>query len=206
MRKTAELLLVGLTAALILSLAISSASANKLSISNRNIRAVWTPMRFVGGGNTVSCNVTLEGSFHSATIAKARGALIGHISRGSLNNCTGGSATILSATLPWHVQYESFAGTLPDINTVRILFIGASFQFQPAGSLTCLMRTSTTEPTGAIAFLEQERVIAFTINPLLEIRLTGQGGLCAFSGGAHLEGIGVLTLLGNTTAISIRLI
>jgi hypothetical protein len=208
MRKTSKLLLVGLTAALLLSLAVSSASANRLSISNRNIRAVWTPLRFIAGTNTWSCNFTLEGSFHSATIAKVANALIGFISRGSVGPCSAGSATILTATLPWHVQYESFAGRLPTITRVNLLLIGLSWQIQPSGSLVCLLRTEAGHPFRGEAELEPAsgRITGLRAEPGRGIPLTGSGGFCAFAGEGHFEGTGVVTLLGNTTSVSIRLI
>lgn len=151
-----KLITVGLVAALLMALAAGSASASRLSISHGNLwRAVFRPLQFRSSGATAaSCEVTLEGSFHTTTIAKVANSLIGLITRAAVGACTAGAATVLTATLPWHVQYSSFTGSLPSITGVRILLIGASFQIRDAifGS-TCLTRTTAATPAAGIAEL-----------------------------------------------------
>src|SRR5215213_7620345 len=168
MRTRSKLILAGLTAAILLSFAVGSASANRLSISTRNVRVVWSNLQLEGGGSRIICPVTLEGSFHSSTITKTAGLLIGHISRasviGSTPPCTGGHATVLRETLPWHVTYESFAGTLPRPSRINIQLIGASFQVdQPT---TCLARTTTTSPAkGSVEVEANGLVIGLSPDP-----------------------------------------
>jgi hypothetical protein len=121
------------TAAFFAALA-ASASARNFSLTNRNIRVVWEaarPIEFlVGGlGTTVRCRVTLEGSFHCATFAKIAEALVGYISRATIEQETcrepmGTKAEITQTSLPWHLRYVSFSGTLPRVNP-RIKFMGA---------------------------------------------------------------------------------
>jgi hypothetical protein len=205
MRKSSKLLFAGLTAAIVLSMAVASASANRLVVNEKSYRIVWSPLRFIAGGNTVSCNVTLEGSFHSATIRKVERALIGHVTRASVNTCTGGSATVLNATLPWHVQYNGFTGTLPRITGVLLKLVGASFQVQPSGSLACLAATTEERPAKGIAGVEAGTVTELTAEAAAEIPLRGGGGLCAFAGGGHFEGTGTVTKLGGGS-LTIKLI
>jgi len=153
MRTRSTLAIVGLAAALVMALAVGSASANHLSLSHGNLnRAIWNPLEFRGGFGTVKCPVTLEQSFHSVTISKVVGALIGYVTGATVGTCTQGSATVLTATLPWHIQYGGFLGSLPRFTGVKELLIGASFQIrEPVFGVTCLARSTTTNPSVGIA-------------------------------------------------------
>jgi hypothetical protein len=106
-----------LASALLLAAAASSATARSLSVSNQNIRVTWSSLEFVSGV-TLRCRVTLEGSLHSRTITKRLGTLIGAITRATFDerNCTNGTLRPRTETLPWHITYEGFTGTLPQHN------------------------------------------------------------------------------------------
>ena len=84
MRTHSKLHILALAATFLVSLGVTSASASRLSVSNRNFRAVWSLLTLSTAGTQITCPVTLEGSFHSATLAKRAGALIAHISRASV--------------------------------------------------------------------------------------------------------------------------
>lgn len=160
MQSRTKLVVAAASAALVMALAVGAASANRLSISHGNLwRGVFRPLRFQSGGLTAaSCNVTLEGSFHSATIRKIERLLMGHITRALIGPCDSGSATILMEALPWHVQYAGFHGRLPIIEGgFDIDIIGLSIQIRDAifGSI-CLARSTEAEPAGAIAEPEAE--------------------------------------------------
>jgi hypothetical protein len=214
MRNRSKLLLSALTAAFVLSMAVGSASANRLSLSAQDFDARWSSLIFTSdAGSSLTCPVTLQGSFHSRTIAKVPNALIGFVSRASVRgqnsagNCTGGTATVLTATLPWHITYRSFTGTLPNITGVNILLVNASFQIQPAGSLTCLARTTTTNPAIGTVNVSGGRATSLTAEENAGIPLTGAGGFCAFGGQGHFTGTTAsLTRLGSTTSITVTLI
>lgn len=152
MRNRTKLIFTGLTAALLMSLAVSVASANSLSTSEPKFKAVWGQLRFVeeGGGTLVECPVTLEGSFHSSTIAKVPGSLIGHVSRAVKGACGTEQATILTATLPWHVTYQGIRGTLPNPEGIRVLLLGASFRLRIFGFIFCLSVTTAESPSNGI--------------------------------------------------------
>jgi hypothetical protein len=136
MRPRSTLILAGLTATLLLGLAVSSASANRLSVTNTRFRITWREIEFhdLPESFRVLCPLTLEGSFHSATVRKVRGALIGAITRGIVNGsqppCTGGRATVLQETLPWHLTYEDFRGALPAINAIDLLLRRYAFRVE----------------------------------------------------------------------------
>jgi len=182
--------MVGLGAALLLALATSGAAARSFGLSDNTYRAQWAALRFIAGGRTVTCPVTLEGSFHSRTIAKVANSLIGYVTRAIVTNaaCTNGSATVLTATLPWHVTYRSFAGTLPNIERISINLINASFQVQPRESVACLARTSTANPAVGFISLAGGTATSLTAEEGAEIPLTGAFGLCAFGGAGHFGG------------------
>jgi hypothetical protein len=209
MIRSSKLLLTGLTAALLLAAMVSSASANRLSVSNQAFRVVFTPLTFQSseeGGVQVRCNVTLEGSFHTRTIVKTANSLIGHISRASLNSCSGGTATILQASLPWHVQYRSFTGTLPNITGVVLGLVGAAFLLDTALA-DCLYQSTAASPAVGTVNISSGRATTLTASERFAIPIrTSLSVGCAFAQNGFFTGSGTVTLLGNTTVISVTLI
>jgi hypothetical protein len=150
MIRQSRILLALVGATVVLGALVGNASANRLSSSSSTIRAVFNPMTFSGAGFVnVNCPVTLEGSLHSRTIVKTVGSLIGYINRASLAlaSCTGGTATINQASLPWHVRYAGFTGTLPNITAINTNIVGASFEVRDPGlGVTCNYTTSAASP------------------------------------------------------------
>jgi hypothetical protein len=205
-----KLTLAGLAATLLMGFAVTTANANHLSVSNQFFRIVWNPLTFVGeGGTTIKCPATLEGSFHERTIAKTIGRLVGYVSRaifGSGAACQGGSFTVLTATLPWHVTYEGFSGRLPAITSVRLLLRRVAF-VEEVFSVRCLYKENGTsqaagellvEAGGNAKELTADRTITL---PLFE----GSTLFCPTNTG--FEGTGEVTLLGSsTTRIRVTLI
>jgi hypothetical protein len=137
-----KLLLSGLTAAVALCALTATASASRLSFSSRTFRLVWTPMKFaVGFGElTIQCNVTLEGSLHSATFVKVERSLLGYVTRASVTECP---LSALTATLPWKVVYYRFSGRLPNITEINISFVGVRLRVNEFG---CLAFSTEAEP------------------------------------------------------------
>lgn len=217
MRTRSKLILAALTATILLGLAVSSASATRLSILNfeRGFRIAFTSLELSNnvGLATVRCPVTLEGTFHRRSITKTSGLLIGYITRaivrGNLaaGECTGGRASI-AVSLPWHVRFASFTGTLPSITAIRVQIVGARFTVEPLGSgLACNSRTTEREPAfGTFAtrsvggLLELERATASG-----EIALEG-AGLCVFGRGIFAGTTTSVTILGGTTRLAVSLI
>jgi hypothetical protein len=152
MHKRSQLLLVVLGAAAVMAAAVSTASATRLASNSNTIRSTWAAMEFIAEGvTTVRCPVTLEGTLHSRTISKVAGQLIGFIKVATVAeaSCQNGKARVLSEKLPWHVRYESFGGTLPNISSINTQVIGAAFLVQTrvfGVEVSCLYTTSTTEP------------------------------------------------------------
>lgn len=143
-----------LSALLTMSVCVASAPARQFTTSNQQFRAIWTPLAFtaLGGFIQVRCNVTLRGSFHYRTSSKTRGALAGYITSAALTRpCSGGEAWILNGTeratntLPWHISYDSFTGTLPRIRTLRTAVIGGSFLLLALGN-GCRYQSTAASP------------------------------------------------------------
>jgi hypothetical protein len=207
MSKAGRRLLTGAAAALLLALAVGSASATRLSINEPNIRLVWSSLEFRNSmiERVVRCQVTLEGSFHSKTILKIREALIGHLTRANIAACAGGDASVLTETLPWHITYESFAGTLPTITRLSILIVGAGFRIRYGtveGSNICLARTRVERHAGGWFNVTRPenflKLRTFTMDPSRTIPLINDPSFgCSFTT-LSLEGTAQVYELGTT--------
>jgi hypothetical protein len=165
----------------------------------------------------VACPVTIEGSYHSATIRKVRGALIGVITRAVINGnnppCEGGRATILQETLPWHITYDEFMGMLPNINRFSSDVRGIAVRFAVVilgFSNICLYKDQgrPEENVAQLVFRDIETGEVYLRNfwSGYFISLTAGGGsLCprrlAFSGEANVYVLG-----SSTTRITLTLI
>jgi hypothetical protein len=193
-------------ATVLLASAVGTATAGRLSISNQRFRVTWTALTFSEPelGVRITCPVTLEGSFHSATIPKRERLLIGAITRVNVReaSCEGGIGTISNTTLPWHVTYESFNGTLPNPTAVNLLL--QRFQFiVEVGLGPCTYGTATDNITAAAALVARE---VTTLTPVANRNIAHRvaGGFCPERG--TLTGAGNVTLLNSTTRIRVTLI
>jgi hypothetical protein len=221
MRTHTRLLLGALTAAIVLATAIGTASAQRLSISNRNFRQAWRALTFSTGaeaeGVTIGCDVTLEGSFHYNTIAKRLGALLGYVTKATVGHPCSGSGEAwanngieesrlggtIPNSLPWHITYEGFQGRLPEITAVRLLLRPRFTLRAPIAGLCGYEGNAEGVVTigrggAAGAILPDERVGIGKIS----------GGIFCPSQGFFRDTAekSTLTLLGTTQIISITLI
>lgn len=136
LRRTLAVVLV----ALIVAVAAGAASANRLSVSNQLFRLTWSALRFSEGGSEITCPLTLEGSMHARTFSKVLEALIGYLTRSAVGSCRGSEEVRLNTeALPWHVRYSGFAGTLPNITSMRTTYSGVEFWIRIA-TLSCHYR------------------------------------------------------------------
>jgi len=210
MRTSAKLGLTALIAALLLSAAISTAGARSLSVSSQTIRATWSRLEFnqESIGLSVRCQVTLEGSFHSRTIAKVARALIGAITRVDVftERCTGGFAKG-KPPFPWHITYESFTGTLPTITSVRLLLARFRFLLIVPGLATCEYGTATDNVTGAANLNASGEVTSLA--PVAGSNIahkTEPSTIFCPNEGVLVGPEGVVTALNSTTRIRVTLI
>ena len=195
-----------LVAALLLALSIP-ASAGKLSYSSREFRIMWSSLTFSAaeGGVAIACPVTLEGSFFERTATKTRDASAARITSAVIGTCIEGNATILSASLPWEVTYQSFTGTLPTITGVRYALLGAAFQVEPGLGVVCLARTSREAPAAGEARRAADgRITSLTTDSRLAIPTTGnfecpRAGIFSGTGEVFVQG-------SSTTRVTLTLI
>jgi hypothetical protein len=214
MRISTRLIFGGLAAALLLSLAVSTAVARRIQVNEQKFYVKWTNLQFgepTFGVEPVKCPVTLLGSFHSRTISKVLGQLIGYVNHavvGRPEACTGGEATILSEHLPWHVRYDSFAGTLPAITRVRLQLVGTAFRIHITEINTnCLYTTTETQPAKGDATVEAGgAVTGLTALREFRIRKTEGGFLCPGEGEFHNTGSVVAGSENSTTRLVLRLV
>jgi hypothetical protein len=230
MHRRTRILLAVLLAALALSAAVATAQARRFELSNQTFRIVWDPIHrltFLEEGELVSvaCGVTLEGSFHSRTLSKVCGQLIGYVTKAAvLHTCNGGDAIVLNGveklpngattpnTLPWHVRYERFEGNLPNISGVTLQLIGASFLVRiPFGGLFigCLYRSTTASPARGIATVFAPSVDLFRADEFSAIPLNATlelGEACSANGFLRGNNATVRVQGSETTKINIRLV
>jgi hypothetical protein len=133
---------------------VSSASAGRLSFSERRISATWTRLNFAGGFGTVECEAVVPIADHERVIAKVTNTLIGYVLPTVLPDiivniprCSRGGATILRELLPWHLTERAHTGTLPNITSMSTNVIGMAFGMrEPTFGATCLARSSSSSP------------------------------------------------------------
>lgn len=203
MRKS-RVLLAALAATALLGVMVSNASARNLSVNEQGFRVVWAELNLTEAifRIGVHCPVTLEGTFHYRTIVKAIGSLIGYVTRAIVNNaaCRGGHATVLTETLPWHVTYEGFTGTLPAIASIITLLAEPAFRLEiPIAGINCLARA--TNIRGTISGMTEAggAFKAETLTP-------GREQIPCGSIRGVFEGVGVVTKLGSTERPLVTLI
>lgn len=199
-----RLLLGALLLAVTLGAMASAALGQRLSVSNRNIRVVWETFAFTSSAGSVVCGVTMEGSLHANTITKTRGSLVGYITRvPTPSGCLFEDHAIpLPASLPWHIRYDSFNGTLPAITGIRFALVNASIRVELNG-FSCLFRSTEANPVYSIGnriggILTTLRMDSSASIPWFE------GFPCPASGRA--EGIGDVTEQNGRTLITVSLI
>ncbi len=211
MHRHCKLALAGIAAALFLSFTVTSASANRLSLSNQNFRITFAELKFfdvpVEPNLQTRCPVTLEGSFHERTFIKVVGELIGFVTRAIVNeaNCSERRfATFLQTSLPWHVTYRGFSGTLPQITRIRVLFASIAYESR-FPTIRCLFREREESISGEFIREAAGAITNFEFDHSTTIQFfRGEEPFCPPRAG--LEGTGPVTLLGATTRITLTLI
>lgn len=208
MHKNTHLFGVMLAAALVLFACVISASASRLAFSNQNFRQTFPSLEFEVGAALISCTATIEGSFHSRTIAKVLESLIGYVSRATIGTCIGGSARFLPERLPWHIRYNGFSGTLPSITRIHLRYINMGFLIRTE-LLTCLFLTVPNQP--ARSWLNREAggnvtTLRFDETAQLEDFENCPGVVARLREPSSAERASSVTVLGATTRIAVTLV
>jgi hypothetical protein len=210
MRTRSKLLMASMAAAALLSYSVAGASANRLSVSNRLFRITWTNLKLQRPPETalVSCPVTLEGSFHSATIRKVTGDEIGSVTRGIVKgeSCTGGTIVLLTEILPWPVSYEHFSGTLPAIVEFVMLFYGIALRATLFGMSCLYEEQENVEENISLDATRLANGALTSVTPLTnaELRLSVGGLFCPPE--VVVMNPGQMFVLGSVNRITLTLI
>jgi len=194
--KVGKLLLAVASAAVLLGAFVSSASARNLSVIEQRVTALWTRVNLSGGFGTVECEVKLSRSFHTRTFTKTVNSLVGYITEGTVLRCSRGSATINQASLPVHLKYRSFNGTLPNITGQNELGIGLEWTVrEPTFGVTCTVRRETSS-----------LILGYTVSggTITSSTLSGESPCGSFTG--RLEGSTTNVSNGAGSRITILLI
>jgi len=193
--------LAAITAAAAMAIAVNTASANQIEITEAHMfRAVWTSLEFSTSSGTVRCPVTLLGYFNSSTMGKTSGATVAEaVNAIPEARCTGGSITVLGETLPWHLNYASFTGTLPNITGLSMTVPNAGIRGTIAG-LTCLTATEASHP-GRLTYGRVREGELTELTAAGSIPLRG-GFFCEAAGEATLSGRASVTFPDETSKIS----
>jgi hypothetical protein len=203
--------LATLASALVLAALVNVASANRLSLSSQTFRAVWAPIQLEGEGSELDarCNLTMEGTFHSRTFSKVARSLLGVITSAAFGPCEGGGAVVMRETLPWHLMYEGFTGTLPNITGVTFGLVGLGFLLFDIifRVIQCQYRYIPTSPGGLIANVSVGTITGLRIDEARAHRLI-KDDLSTFSCPQMLSyaGTAAFTVAGSATRLTIRLI
>lgn len=213
--------IVPLSAAAVLAASVTSASAGRLSLNSQAISATWSPMEFGAGGASVRCNVTLEGSFHSRTLTKTHQSLVGYITRAGLARpCAGGTVwlyngsevnevlgTRLANSLPWHLRYEGFTGTLPTITSIWLELTGMRFLTRATVlgiTILCVYTVPTINPLRVV--LERNTFSGAVIWANIEAPggiMSESGGFCP---GGGVRRLGTVVRQGEINPVTVTLI
>ncbi len=119
------------------------------------------------GLGVTECEIVLITTLHRA-VSKIKGALLGTLGSVAVGlGCEGPQVSVLRETLPWHITYQSFSGTLPGISAVGISVTGVALQYESFGA-RCLYRGNLT--ASAVG------------NPFVELVFEGESLLGRFSG------------------------
>jgi len=144
--KPAQVFIATAAAVIVLGFGASTSAAGRFSTSHQSFRATFASWEIGGLFGTTTCALTLEGSLHSRTISKVVGTLIGYITSARSGACASLTAAVLTETLPWHLRYGAFTGSLPGITAIRTNIVGYAFSLRETGGITCLVRSTEGEP------------------------------------------------------------
>ncbi len=134
MYKGSKFLLAALAALVVLAFGSGIASANRsieASVASGElgrITATSARLTFTDSEATfrIVCQVVLTISLNRS-VSKTRESVAGRVNAVEVTRCEGGTVSVLTATLPWTVQYISFAGTLPNITSLRLRLKNVGF-------------------------------------------------------------------------------
>jgi hypothetical protein len=219
MLRRTKIIVGGLTVALALAAAVNTATARRIEVSEQRFLILFSALTLEAGGNQFVCPLTMEGSFHSRTISKVSGQLVGYVTEAifqhpcrtnelwALNGIERIQGATAPNTLPWHILYINFRGVLPNITEIELKFIAHGFRTEIAGIL-CLYRipASVTKWAEYQVKVEAGRITGIRFNEERRIPLfeSQSGAFCPVE--FVMAGEGIVATQGVHRAITVRLI
>jgi len=142
-----KLLQLMLVAAVMLALGAAAATASRGFQTEEGGRSAAESREYQIriGELTITCEVTRYISLHR-TISKAALSLAGIVGRVEVRGCRNGTLRVLPALLPWHMQYQSFSGVLPNITGIRMRVIGLGWLIEAHAGLVRCLYVGNVEP------------------------------------------------------------
>jgi hypothetical protein len=198
-------------AAICLAIAIGPASASRLSFSSTTFRLIWPEMRVTMPLSTTEftmqaiCGVTLAGSFHARTLAKTAGQLVATLAPTTIipTPCRVGRGIYLLEN--WHLRYESFNGTLPNISALTFSLVGLNATWEePLWGFRCLYGATPESPAHVIATVVRGAITAIRWDETQGIPGGGESGICGTP--ARFSGSGTMAERSSSAAITVSLI
>jgi hypothetical protein len=189
-------IVAGLIATVALAAALAgTANARRIAFTEQRFLSHFSGFQVIAGAMNIECPASLEGSFHSKTIAKVQRSLIGYITEVRFKRpCRNGQFWARTTqegrpeTLPWHILYEKFIGALPNILEIEITIDNLGIVVESVG-VVCLYLASTTEPAKAIIQMGAGgRISTLTMNGAPTIPLH-EGPFCSMTASLHGSGI-----------------
>jgi hypothetical protein len=191
-RRSTKVVVAALAVAVALGAAVGgSASARRIEVSEQRFLVLFRAATYESELVRAICDINLEGSFHSRTFSKVSGALIGYITEAvahypcsmnewimlnGVDRLPGGETA--SNTLPWHIRYLKFEGTLPAITNIDVAIVGYAFLVEGSG-LTCLYQSTAAKPVRGILRVEAgRRITSFRFDETGEIPRFSGNLLC----------------------------
>jgi hypothetical protein len=162
MDRRLKILVGALTVAVALAMAVGAASARRLEFSEQRFLVLFRETTYESAFVRAVCDINLEGSFHSRTISKVSGQLIGYITEAvahypcatnrwimlnGVDRLPGGETA--PNTLPWHVRYLTFEGALPSITGIEVAIVNYSILVEGSG-ISCLYQSTAERPIRGI--------------------------------------------------------
>jgi hypothetical protein len=185
--------LVALAAAMSM-IAPGIASANDLSISDRDIYIIFdeaSERLTLGGALETECKLTLLGHLDGQTIPKVANP-IGDVDHADVAECEPYDVTILDLTLPWDMTYQSFRNNLPLIGSVRLVITGSALLGDFGPLANCLAQTDSENPAaGEVIIGAGSSITGFDLDQdnLIPLDDAGSSILCDANSG-FLNGTG----------------
>ncbi len=187
-----------------------TASANRLSLGGSSFRLTWSEWGVLGTAPleaSARCPLTLEGSFHARTFTKGSGLLIGFVNSSAIQtaSCFSGTPTALTGSLPWHVRYDSFTGSLPSFTSIALQVVGLSFTWRFSEFFpNCLYRSTEAAPARWIASVESGVITRIRWDETRRIPFSSGEAPCPT--GVTYSGTGEIRQQGGRASLSITLI